>query len=257
MLFEIIFGKNIDEIFKFHWFLAFRDITGVVSNERTSIFSIIPRVAVGNSAPIIILDSPTPKVCCLYGNLCSFIFDFIARQKIGGLHLNYFILKQIPVLPFHNYSVKQFEFIVSRILELTYNSWDLEHFARECGYYGPPFKWNEERRFLIRCELDAAFFHLYEIDRKDLNYIMETFPIVRRKDEAKYEGFYKKIPFAKECCENFVNPETGEEGTKYATKAVILEIYDRMQRATESGTPYQTVLTPPPADPSCAHPPRE
>jgi hypothetical protein len=25
----------------------------------------------------------------------------------------------------------------------------------------PPFRWNEDRRFLLRAELDAAFFHLY------------------------------------------------------------------------------------------------
>ena len=49
--------------------------------------------------------------------------------------------------------------IVPRVLELTYTAWDLEGFARDCGYDGPPFRWDEERRFMLRCELDAAFFH--------------------------------------------------------------------------------------------------
>jgi hypothetical protein len=57
---------------------------------------------------------------------------------------------------------------------------------------------------------------------------METFPIVRRKDEAKF----------------------GE----YRTKRVILEIYDQMKEAMNTGEPYQTILTPPPAAPSRAHP---
>ena len=34
----------------------------------------------------------------------------------------------------------------------------------------------------MRCELDALYFHLYGIARDDVDYIMETFPIVKRKD---------------------------------------------------------------------------
>jgi len=57
---------------------------------------------------------------------------------------------------------------------------------------------------------------------------MDTFPIVKRKDEAV----------------------RGE----YRTKRVILEIYDAMADAARTGIPYQTRLDPPPADPRCAHP---
>jgi hypothetical protein len=119
---------------------------------------------------------------------------------------------------------------INRILELTYTAWDLEPFAKDCGYDGPPFRWNEERRFLMRCELDAAYFHLYGIARDDVDYIMETFPIVKRND-IKQHGDYR-------------------------TKLMILDIYDRMQRAMDTGKPYQTLLDPPPADPRVAHPPK-
>ena len=71
------------------------------------------------------------------------------------------------------------------------------------------------------------FFHLYGIERDDVDYIMETFPIVKRKDEAAHGS--------------------------YRTKEKILEIYDAMQRAIESGESYPTVLDPPPADPRVAH----
>ena len=114
---------------------------------------------------------------------------------------------------------------------MTYTAWDLQPFAQNCGYDGPPFRWDEERRFLLRCELDAAFFHLYGIEGDDVGYIMETFPIVKRKDEAAH----------------------GE----YRTKRVILEIYDEMQLAMDTGEPYQTRLDPPPADPRVAHGVRE
>ena len=118
--------------------------------------------------------------------------------------------------------------MLPRVLELTYTNWELRGFGRDCGYDGPPFKWDEERRFLLRCELDAAFFHLYGIGRDDVSYIMDTFPIVKRKDEAQYEG-------------------------QYRTRDTILAIYDAMAEATRTGVSYQTLLDPPPAHPSLAH----
>jgi hypothetical protein len=161
-------------------------------------------------------------------NLSSFILDFIARFKVGGVNLNFFIINQLPVLPLTIYiqpvswypDKKLQEWLLPRVLELTYTAWDLTPFAQDCGYDGPPFRWDEERRFLLRCELDAAYFHLYGIARDDVGYIMETFPIVKRKDEAQH----------------------GE----YRTKRVILEMYDAMQRAIDTSEPYQSRLDPPP-----------
>lgn len=92
-------------------------------------------------------------------------------------------------------------------------------------------KWDEVRRFLLRCELDATYFHLYGIEREDVDYILETFPIVKRKDEKQF----------------------GE----YRMKRVILQMYDEMKQAMETGMTYKTRLVPPPADPSVAHAPRE
>ena len=90
-----------------------------------------------------------------------------------------------------------------RALELTYTAWDLEGFAIELGYDGPPFHWDPTRRELLRAELDAAFFHLYGIERDDVDYIMDTFPTLRKKDVAAH-------------------------GT-YRTKDAILAIYDELQ----------------------------
>ena len=30
---------------------------------------------------------------------CDYMVDYVARQKVGGTHINYFYLKQFPVLP--------------------------------------------------------------------------------------------------------------------------------------------------------------
>lgn len=36
--------------------------------------------------------------------------------------------------------------VLPRVLELTYTAWDLEPFAKDCGFDGPPFRWDKERR---------------------------------------------------------------------------------------------------------------
>jgi hypothetical protein len=83
---------------------------------------------------------------------------------------------------------------------------------------------NETREDLAR--LKASF----PTPRDAVAYIMDTFPIVKRRDEETW----------------------GE----YRTKRVILEIYDAMAEAARTGIPYQTRLDPPPADPRCCHPSR-
>ncbi len=199
------------------WCLAIKDVTSA-TNERTVIAAMLPCAALTDSVPWL-ANSQSPSLnMCLLGNLNSFVLDFAARQKVAGLHLRGHYLAQLPTLSPSIYKrptvwegscMRLEQWVFSRVLELTYTAWDLEPFAKDCGYNGPPFRWDEERRFLLRCELDAAYFHLYGISRSDVDYIMETFPIVKRKDEQKH----------------------GE----YRTKRVILEIYDAMQRAIGTG----------------------
>jgi N-6 DNA Methylase len=220
------------------YYIAFRDVTSAVVL-RTCIFTVLPGVAVGHKAPLVIIGQDSPLAWGGFlGCVNSLVLDYVARQGVSGSSLSYFILKQLPILPpseysgvcpWEKYSLLQ-DWIMPRILELTYTARDLKAFAEDCGYDGEPFRWDDERRFLLRCELDAAYFHLYGIEREDVDYILETFPIVKRKDEQA----------------------RGE----YRTKRIILEIYDAMRRAIESGEPYQTRLNPPPADLSVAHPPQ-
>ncbi len=191
------------------YFITFRDITGSV-NERTAVFTILPRVALGDVAHCLLLDGKkTTHLCCMISNLNSFSFDFIARQKVGGTHLKFFILKQLPVIPPEKYDSYLIDKIAPCAIELTYTAWDLKPFAEDVlEEIGPekwnewfpenplvdgipqPFKWDEERRLQLRCELDAVYAHLYGISKDDLDYILGTFPIVKKKDEAKY-GVYR------------------------------------------------------------------
>ena len=248
------------------WCIAFRDVTNLISNARTTMATIAPARAFGNSAALLFSENTASALHSLFllATLNSIPFDFLTRQKLFGAHLNKYILWQLPVpVPSTFCSVDSEltelgEFVFPRALELSYVTTSLAQFAQNCGWAGPPFRWNEDRRFLLRCELDAAFFHLYlpaektgvwrpaegeaaddlarlkasfATPRDAVPYIMDTFPIVRRRDEEKYDGDYR-------------------------TKRVILEIYDAIQVSVRTGQPYQTPLDPPPADPRCCHLPR-
>lgn len=216
------------------WSLAYRRITNA-TNERAILVSVLPESGLLDSANLI--GVPTARRAAeLMAALNSLAADYCCRQSIGGTNLHVYVLQQIPVPPITLFDAvsswsgtQQFgEWVRERVLELTYTSWDVQAFGRDIGYDGPPFRWDPERRFLLRAELDAAFFDLYGISHEDADYILETFPIVKKNDE-KAQG-------------------------EYQTKRVILEIYDAMAEAIRTGRPYQTRLDPPPADPRVAHP---
>lgn len=254
------------------WFATIRNIARS-TDERTCIATLFPRGASCEHTPYIEIQGGAPLTAFLIGIFNSFVFDYIVRQKVGGTHISYFILYQLPALPprsslmncsWTNGRETIRDWILPRVLELTYTAWDIQSFANDCGWPRQPFRWNKERRFFIRCELDAAFFHLYLLANKGgewkparstegairdettedlaklkrhfptprhaVSYILDTFPIVRRRDEEKFGEF--------------------------RTKRVILEIYDAMGESIRTGQPYQTLLDPPPADPRCCHPAR-
>ena len=168
------------------WFLGFRDITNA-TNERTSIVSVFPRTAVSNKLPVLNSShKDTSWMLAFQASVSSFVFDFASRQKIGGTSMNFFIFKQLPVLPPDRYTPELLDSIVPRVLELSYTAHDMTPLALDLGYDGPPFTWDEERRARLRAELDGIYAHLYGISRDDFAYILDTFPIVARNDVKAY-----------------------------------------------------------------------
>jgi hypothetical protein len=238
------------------WSLAFRQSARTVDS-RTGIFCVLPKVASGHSVHISEVQLQDSRMSCArLAEWNSYAWDYLFRQSLGGNNTSFFIVKQVAAIApaiicdqsgWSRESV--LNWLLTRVLELTYTAWDLEAFAQDCGWSGPPFRWDEERRFLLRCELDAAFFHLYlgpdaewrsqpaalttafPTPRDAVAYIMDTFPIVKRKDEAKHAGDYR-------------------------TKRIILEIYDAFADAMRTGMAYQTRLNPAPASIAIAHLPR-
>ena len=180
------------------WALAFKDVTAP-TNVRTMIASLLPRSGFGNTLPMLL---PLPENvstyredACLYSAcLNSFAFDFIARQKVQGQHLNWFVVEQLPVIAPADYDRRFGEatargLVRDHVLRLTYTAHDMAPFACDLGHDGPPFTWDPEERRHLRARLDALYFHLYGLSREDASYVLDTFPIIRRHDEAAYGSF--------------------------------------------------------------------
>jgi hypothetical protein len=101
-------------------------------------------------------------------------------------------------------------------MELVYTSQSMKTFAEGLGYVGDPFPWDEDRRPLLRAELDAKIATLYGLTRDQLRYILdpadicgptfpsETFRVLKKNEIAKY----------------------GE----YRTARLVLDARDRMER---------------------------
>jgi hypothetical protein len=210
------------------WLLGWADITSA-TNLRSFIPCAIPRSAVGNKFPLALLADA--KCAPEFLGVCSsLVFDYLVRQKLSGITLNYFIVKQFPIptpaqlsvaAPWLSSASISSE-IRDRGRELTFTSWRMAPFGRDMGDFGPPFRWLPPRREQIRAELDAMMFHVYGLDREEVDYVLDTFTVMRKYDERDH----------------------GE----YRTKRLILEYYDLLASSIASGVGYVTPISPVPGD---------
>ena len=200
------------------WIKAFRGITNA-TNERTFLAASVPQSGVGNSAPVISYEQAQAIASALVlANMNSLPFDWAARFSVGGVNMNFFIVKQLPVLPPEAYleripgvnavSATYAEMIVPRVLELVYTSDDMKGFAEDIGYDGPPFTWDDSRRHNLQSELDAIYAHMYGLERDEIEWILDapdpsaSFPALKNNEINRF----------------------GE----YRTRRLVLNAYDRL-----------------------------
>ncbi len=211
------------------WLLAYRRTINAVADARSVVASILPVAGVGDSL-FLIRGLSARNACFFCAAMNSFVFDYIARQKATGGNLSFYVLKQLPFPTLAQIDATILEFVAQRVLELTFNADDLQPFAEQCGYAGPAFRWDKDRRMAIRAELDAAFLWLYGIERNDAGYILDCFDVIRRRDETEF----------------------GE----YRTKRLVLAAYDSFCESRRNGLIYKSSINPPVSSFRCAHKPR-
>ena len=150
--------------------------------------------------------------------MCSLIFDYTTRQKIGGSHASIGFVKQFPVLTPEQIPDFMLWEIVKRVAELFYFNHDLDGWAEELWEEmtdeqraelpqlgnKQPWIFNPDRRALLQAELDAIFAHLYGLTTEDLRYILdpedvcgegcinETFRVLKDNEIKQYGEFRTK-----------------------------------------------------------------
>lgn len=209
-----------------HWLLGWRDI-GTASNVRTFIPSVFPASAVGDKFLLAMPDDPASGFL-LHAVWSSLVFDYVARQKLSGTSMKYFIVKQLACPAPNEFrsatpwrATESLEkWLRPYVLELSYTSYRLKPYAQDLGDEGAPFRWNPRRRANLRADLDGCFLHIYGLDRGEAEHVLDSFFVIRKYDEKEF----------------------GE----YRTKRLVLEAYDRMAEAiANGGTGWEPLADPP------------
>ncbi len=143
-------SPNLEIVKRVEWTIGFKDVTSP-TNIRTMIASVVPFAGFGNTLPILTpidasesgIQSYKATAPLLVANLNALAFDFVARQKVQGQHLNLYIVEQLPVIAEHDYDRKfgdkaARQIVEEHVLQLTYTAHEMAQFARDLGYDGPP-----------------------------------------------------------------------------------------------------------------------
>ena len=195
------------------WLMGWRNIAST-TNERTFISNTMPIGGVGHSSTVFFANEGGPLLAAFQALLGSLAFDFAVRQKVGGTNMTHNYVKQFPVPPPCAFTGSTIDFIQPHVLELTYTAHDLKPWAEDLGYDGPPFRFDPDRRALLRAELDAIFAHLYGLTRDELRYIL---------DPADVMG----PDYPSETFRVLKNNEIRQFG-EYRTQRLVLEAWDRL-----------------------------
>ena len=199
------------------WLLGYRGICRSV-DIRTFIISLMPAEAgVGNSTTLLYAEGAVANTLAL-ATASSLPFDYAVRQKVGGINMSSFFVKQFPVIPFDRIPADLQWEITRRVAELTYFNHDLDGWAQELfdeltpaqqqelPQLGArqPFAFNHERRSVLQAELDAIIGHLYGLDTEDMRYILdpedvcgpgcinETFRVLKDNEIRQYGEYRTK-----------------------------------------------------------------
>ncbi|MEQ3702101.1 N-6 DNA methylase [Thalassolituus sp.] len=198
----------------YRWLMGWRNIARS-TDERSFISSVMPRVSVGHSMPLWFTSKSPQLSAAFLGNMTVLVFDYVVRQKLGGTNMTYGYFIQFPVISPDKYKDATLSFINSRILELTYTSYELAGWANDLGYNGEPFTFDPERRAILRAELDAYFAKLYSLTRDELCYILDPADVMGEDYPSETFRVLK-------------NKEMGLYG-EYRTQRLVLEAWDKLE----------------------------
>lgn len=230
------------------YLMGFRNIARA-TDSRTFIASVIPFVGVGHSMPVFQTNKSPKYDACLIAHFCSLILDYVVRLKLGGTNMTYGYIKQFPILSPASFIESAQNFIVPRVMALTYTANDMTEWAKALwndsslkmrlkmlqlnnkenegitdekfvdrefsSAFLPPYIYDDAKRAVLRSELDAYFARLYGLTRTELQYILDPHSVMGEDYPSETFRVLKDNEIAK----------YGE----YRTQRLVLEAWDRME----------------------------
>mgnify|MGYP006277211779 CR=1 FL=1 len=195
------------------WYLCWRDVTDSRASARTMISSVIPWCATGNSLSLLMPGPHTNPalVAALAANLSSLPFDYLVRQKVSGLHLNFFMMEQLPVLRPERYTEPELAFLTERISQTTATSSKMLPWASYLDSRVPSVIPDTSK---AKAEIDAFFANKYGMSREDLGYILKPSSV-----SQDFDGIDNFDVLERQDVKAF-----GE----YRTQRLVLEAWDRL-----------------------------
>ncbi|KYF49453.1 hypothetical protein BE08_33025 [Sorangium cellulosum] len=181
------------------------------SNERSFVAALLPPGCLaGHTVPTIYFGDGFDwysAICLAVAN--SFCMDYLVRQKIN-LHVTFLVFDSLPFprLSLESPIVGKLVLLVLRLICTASEMIDFWNSMEKHGWVtavprggSPPGIVDEEQRLRVVAEVEAVVaYDLYRLDRDELAYVMDAFPIVERRDVQKYG--------------------------RYRTKELVLEAYD-------------------------------
>jgi hypothetical protein len=174
------------------WLLVLRR-QARAADAHVGIAAIIPTAAVEGSLTCFVGPSAA-WAAFLCASFNSFAFNHLLGARQSGPNLNRGLLAELPIVDRLVDEHPRYDraWFCARVLELSYTARELEPFARACGHEGRPFAWSEPRRHELRCQLEAALFHLYGFALDDAARALDGFVIVARREQAQHGEYRTK-----------------------------------------------------------------
>ena len=182
----IVNSKNGDS---FDVRLVFKDISTAV-HQRTMMSSIIPPFPAVNACPLL-FPSVKNEIGQLQSNLASFAFDYAAKFKIGYLHLNYFIVAELPLILYE--ARKE----IGNELERISTSLSFPHIVfsnvwikSKKSFEGRPWRkcWalSAHERLRLKVMSDCLIASAYKLDFEDLTWVLRetAHPVTALRDRG-------------------------------------------------------------------------
>lgn len=156
--------------------LAFRDIARS-TDERTFIAAVVPGLPCGNVLGVLDAFNESLRPTCAVLN--SLVCDYATRERIGGTHLNLYLIEELPLLPKHRIAaVPGLQILAAQLCftsELFSGEWLAvkdEELRLSCYCWRSFWALTTHERLRLRCILDAVVAHLYGLDEDDFRWIL-------------------------------------------------------------------------------------